>query len=224
MKKRWHEVIPELDGQKIGCRSNQIVNTSVASNRLAEGVSDSSCPPASRRCLSVKGCWRWREAISDSWHAENKPVVIVVWICYFAIYLFIKLQSFFLSEFYTWSFVMVVLLFLITFIHVRAVWHLFIYIPYHVQYIDFFIKLQSFFLSEFYTCSFVMVVLLFLITFIHVRAVCHLLIYIPYHVQYLFLITFIHVRAVCHLLIYIPYHVQYIDDWLTWTRMIILDR
>ena len=45
MKKRWHEVIPELDGQKIGCRSNQIVNTSVASNRLAEGVSDSSCPP-----------------------------------------------------------------------------------------------------------------------------------------------------------------------------------
>ena len=174
MKKRWHEVIPELDGQKIGCRSNQIVNTSVASNRLAEGVSDSSCPPASRRCLSVKGCWRWREAISDSWHAENKLVVIVVWICYFAIYLFIKLQSFFLSEFYT--------------------------------------------------CSFVMVVLLFLITFIHVRAVCHLLIYIPYHVQYLFLITFIHVRAVCHLLIYIPYHVQYIDDWLTWTRMIILDR
>jgi len=136
MKKRWHEVIPELDGQKIGCRSNQIVNTSVASNRLAEGVSDSSCPPASRRCLSVKGCWRWREAISGSWHAENKPVVIVVWICYFAIYLFIKLQSFFLSEFYTWSFVMVVLLFLITFIHVRAVWHLFIYIPYHVQYID----------------------------------------------------------------------------------------
>ena len=101
-------------------RSNQIVNTSVASNRLAEGVSDSSCPPASRRCLSVKGCWRWREAISDSWHAENKPVVIVVWICYFAIYLFIKLQSFFLSEFYTWSFVMVVLLFLITFIHVRV--------------------------------------------------------------------------------------------------------
>jgi len=115
MKKRWHEVIPELDGQKIGCRSNQIVNTSVASNRLAERVSDSSCPPASRRCLSLKGCWRWREAISGSWHAENKPVVIVVWICYFAIYLFIKLQSFFLSEFYTCSFVMVVLIFLITF-------------------------------------------------------------------------------------------------------------